>query len=68
MLLQIVVEVVGKEKAEDEAVLKTHTIMFDSSTAKPQARGYNASSNPSPPHFNPYARPTAHLAIPQYYT
>ncbi|MCH85303.1 retrovirus-related pol polyprotein from transposon TNT 1-94 [Trifolium medium] len=42
--------------------------MYDSSTAKPQARGYNPSSNPKPPHFNPYARPTAHLAIPQYFT
>ncbi|MCI40402.1 retrovirus-related pol polyprotein from transposon TNT 1-94, partial [Trifolium medium] len=37
---------------------------YDSSNAKPQARGYNPSSNPKPPHFNPYARPTAHLAIP----
>ncbi|PNX93258.1 histone deacetylase, partial [Trifolium pratense] len=36
-------------------------------SARPNPRGYNAPSGSRPPHYNPYARPTAHLAIPQYF-
>jgi histone deacetylase 1/2 len=32
------------------------------------ARGYSAGLAPGPPPFNPYMRPTANLAMPQYYS
>jgi histone deacetylase 1/2 len=40
---------------------------YEPQSAKPQARGYNPHSNSRVPHFNPYARPTANLALPQFY-
>jgi histone deacetylase 1/2 len=40
---------------------------YEPPSSKPYARGYNPSANPRTPHFNPYSRPTAHLALPQYY-
>ncbi|PNX94499.1 retrovirus-related Pol polyprotein from transposon TNT 1-94, partial [Trifolium pratense] len=41
---------------------------YDPPTAKPHARGYNAGQSSRPTHYNPYPRPTAHLAIPQYFS
>jgi histone deacetylase 1/2 len=41
---------------------------YDPPSAKPQGCGYNNATTSRPPHFNPYARPTAHLAIPQHFT
>ncbi|GAU41285.1 hypothetical protein TSUD_349250 [Trifolium subterraneum] len=40
---------------------------YDPPYAKPYARGYNVGQSSRPTHFNPYFRPTAHLAMPQYY-
>ncbi|PNX90864.1 retrovirus-related Pol polyprotein from transposon TNT 1-94, partial [Trifolium pratense] len=37
-------------------------------SSRTNARGYNAGNSSRPLHYNPYPRPTAHLAIPQYYT
>ncbi|PNX79443.1 retrovirus-related Pol polyprotein from transposon TNT 1-94, partial [Trifolium pratense] len=41
---------------------------YEPPNSRPNARGYNAGFAPRPSHFNPYARPSANLAIPQYYT
>ncbi|MCH84911.1 retrovirus-related pol polyprotein from transposon TNT 1-94, partial [Trifolium medium] len=41
--------------------------MYEPQSAKPNSRGYNAPSASRPPLYNPYARPTAQLAIPQYF-
>jgi hypothetical protein len=41
--------------------------MYDSNAMRPAQRGYNVGPLPRPPQFNPYMRPSAHLAMPRYY-
>ncbi|PNX93512.1 histone deacetylase, partial [Trifolium pratense] len=40
---------------------------YDPPNSRPNARGHNAGFTSRQPHYNPYPRPSAHLAIPQYY-
>ncbi|GAU43936.1 hypothetical protein TSUD_135840 [Trifolium subterraneum] len=41
---------------------------YDPPSARHNNRGYSKGPPSRPPHFNPYPCPTAHLAIPQYYS
>ncbi|CAJ2657636.1 unnamed protein product [Trifolium pratense] len=40
---------------------------YEPPPSKPKGRGHNAGNTSRPLHYNPYPRPTAHLAIPQFY-
>ncbi|MCH96431.1 retrovirus-related pol polyprotein from transposon TNT 1-94 [Trifolium medium] len=40
---------------------------YDPNAMRNNTRGYNAGQAPRPPNFNPYMRPTANLAMPQFY-
>jgi histone deacetylase 1/2 len=41
---------------------------FDPQAMRSNARGHNTGPPPRPPHFNPYMRPSAHLAMSQHYS
>ncbi|GAU11134.1 hypothetical protein TSUD_197580 [Trifolium subterraneum] len=40
---------------------------YEPQSTKPNSCGYHAPSGSRPPPYNPYARPSAHLAVPQYF-
>ncbi|GAU26016.1 hypothetical protein TSUD_64040 [Trifolium subterraneum] len=40
---------------------------YDPPSSRYNARGYNAGSTSRQPQYNPYPRPSAHLALPQHY-
>jgi histone deacetylase 1/2 len=42
--------------------------MYDPNAMRPNQRSYNAGQASRPPTFNPYMRPTANLAMPQFYS
>ncbi|GAU30708.1 hypothetical protein TSUD_39320 [Trifolium subterraneum] len=40
---------------------------YEPPSSRTNGRGYNAGNTSRPPLYNPYPRPSAHLALPQYY-